>query len=332
MIIEEKAPAKINLGLRILGRRNDGYHDILSVFQTVDLCDDLRLRRSEETRLVCSGDDVPLDRGNLVLMAEECLRRRTGIQASVEFLLEKRIPVGAGLGGGSSDAAAALRALRRLHGGVIRDSVLHECARELGSDVPFLVRGGTAVVGGRGERVGFVEWPFDFTYVVVYPGFGVSTAWAYGSLSGFHDDGGEYAETVKRLESGHLSAEDFFRSLRNDFEPTVFGAYPALEGIKTALMQHGARAALLSGSGSSVFGIFDDDDAASRSARLLGEDFDAVFAVKALESAAGGHGRCVTRNISRAFFCLTRLWKPRSPAGISGFSPTVSSTLRSPTL
>jgi len=284
MIIEEKAPAKINLGLRILCRRNDGYHNILSVFQTVELCDELRLRRSGETRLVCSDVGVPLNRGNLVLMAEECLRRKTGISACVEFVLEKRIPVGAGLGGGSSDAAAALRGLNRLHGGGIPGRLLHECARELGSDVPFLMRGGTAVVGGRGEHVRFVEWPFDFTYVIVYPGFGVSTAWAYGSLARFHDDGGGYAETVERLESGRLSAEDFFRSLRNDFEPTVFEAYPALGGIKAALIRYGARAALLSGSGSSVFGIFDDGDAAARSARLLGKDFEAVFTVKAVEA------------------------------------------------
>ena len=182
MPVKEKAPAKLNLGLRILGKRGDSYHNILSIFQTVDLYDELNLISSVEPGLECTGDGIPPGGDNLILKAEERFRACFGIESHMHFSLKKRIPVSAGLAGGSSDAAAVLRGLRQFYGIEISDMALHECVAELGSDIPFLLQGGTAIVSGRGECVTFVKWPFKLTYVIVYPGFGISTAWAYESL------------------------------------------------------------------------------------------------------------------------------------------------------
>jgi len=277
----EKAPAKLNLGLRILGKRPDGYHDILSVFQTVTLTDSLCLEQSECVEFICSDFTIPLGSDNLVLRADELFSHAVGKTLPARFRLEKNIPVGAGLGGGSSDAAAAFRGLARFHGtSSAGDDVLYRTACALGSDIPFLIRGGTAVVSGRGENVEFVPWPFDFTYVIVYPGFGVSTVWAYGSLDGFHDDGGVYHDMTERLRAGTLSEDVFFAALVNDFEPTVIRNYPTIGEVKARLTAYGARASLMSGSGSSVFGIFDDSAAAGKCAVTMKNDFSEVFVVK----------------------------------------------------
>ena len=283
MPLVEKAPAKLNLGLRIVGKREDGYHDILSVFQTVGLYDELTITPSTESGIECSDPGVPDDRNNLVLKAEVCFKKNIGIDAAshTHFLLKKRIPVGAGLGGGSSDAAAALRGLVRLYDVEISDRALHECASGLGSDVFFLIKGGTAVVSGRGETVTFVQWPFDFTYVIVYPGFGVSTAWAYGAVGEFWSDMGDYQSMTEKLKTGILEADDFLKSLRNDFEPVVFKKYPVLKQVKTGLIKCGARAALLTGSGSCMTGIFEHEEEAVRCAKIIKSDFTGVYIVKA---------------------------------------------------
>ena len=167
----EIAPAKLNLGLRILGRRPDGYQDIVSVLLTVDLCDRLVFTPAPpgETRVFCDNPDLPGGPENLVHRAVEILRRATGAGHGVRVDLNKRIPMGAGLGGGSSNAATALRALDRLWGLDLRPERLAALAAELGSDVPFFLTGGTAVVTGRGERIRPVDWEGDFWYVLVYP-------------------------------------------------------------------------------------------------------------------------------------------------------------------
>jgi 4-diphosphocytidyl-2-C-methyl-D-erythritol kinase len=278
--IVENAPAKINLGLKILGKRGDGFHDILSIFQTVDLIDELVLTDSRRPGLDCGSFDVPGGPDNLVLKAERCFRDAGEGIPPLHFTLRKSIPVGAGLGGGSSDAAATLRGLARFHGteGATAD-FLRTCAANLGSDIPFLLDGGTAVVSGRGERIVPVLWPYDFTYVLVYPGFGVSTAWAYGQVRKYSGDGGEYGAVVRDLEAGTLNAETFFQALSNDFEAVVFPAYPVLEEIRSRLRDGGADAALLTGSGSTMLGVFRDGDAAETCAgSLRGGDFSVFMA------------------------------------------------------
>ena len=283
MTVVERAPAKLNLGLKILGKRADGYHDILSIFQTVDLCDELALSDADAPEFMCDVSTVPAGPENLVLKAERILRAAIGGGKPVRFTLRKRIPVGAGLGGGSSDAAAALRGLKRVYGAdAVTDDVLTSCAAKLGSDVPFLLKGGTAVVSGRGERIQPVDWPFDFTYVIVFPGFSVSTAWAYSRVSRYSGDGGEYDAMIRNLAAGSLESGEFPRALSNDFEEVVYPEYPVLRKMRAIMREKGADAALLTGSGSSMLGVFEDPDGADWCARAFRASGYDVWTVRAL--------------------------------------------------
>ena len=257
--VVEIAPAKVNLGLKILRRRPDGYHDIVSVLQTVDLCDRLVFTPAPpgKTLVRVNRPDVPAGPENLVYRAVEILRRATGAGRGVRVDLEKRIPVGAGLGGGSSNAATALRALDRLWGLRLGPERLAALAAELGSDVPFFLTGGTAVATGRGERIRPVDWDGDFWYVLVYPGFAVSTAWAYENARIGLTETGAYGTFLDSAEkSGRICAGRLFACLENDFLPLVQTAGGNVARILAALAGKGAVACSVSGSGSTLFGVF----------------------------------------------------------------------------
>lgn len=255
----EIAPAKLNLGLKVLRRRQDGYHDIVSVLQTVDLCDRLAFTAAAtgETLVRCDHPDVPAGPENLVFRAVEVLRRETGVDQGVRVDLEKRIPAGAGLGGGSSNAAATLRALDRLWGLRLGPERLSGLAAELGSDVPFFLTGGTAVATGRGERIRPVDWDDEFWYVLVYPGFPVSTAWAYQNVRIGLTETEAYGTFLDFAEkSGRICADRLFACLENDFLPVVEAAGGGVTRILAALAAGGAVACSVSGSGSTLFGVF----------------------------------------------------------------------------
>ncbi len=285
MTVTELAPAKINLGLKIIRRRSDGFHDILSIFQTVTLFDELVISDGEPG-LDCDRSGISLGPDNLVSKAGSGFRLATGFDRPVRFSLRKRIPAGAGLGGGSADAAATLRGLARMSRDTkIPTSLLLASAAKLGSDIPFLIDGGTAVVRGRGERIARTEWPFDFTYVLVYPGFGISTAWAYGQVRRYSGDGDLYAEAVERLETGGLTKELFFAALSNDFEDAVFPHHPSLAQIKATLIAHGAAVAFLTGSGSAMVGIFHDAETAGECANRMSANELELFVVKSATPA-----------------------------------------------
>lgn len=305
MTVVEIAPAKINLGLRIISEREDGYHNILSIFQTVTLYDELEITSSNKPGLFCTypsfvvdtlrrtDPEIPSGSENLIIKAEKLFRERVGNLPRVHFTLKKHIPIGGGLAGGSSDAAAALRGLKTFHNVDIPYNVLSEYASLLGSDVSFLIKGGTSVVSGRGEIIVDVEWPFDFTYVLVYPNFAVSTAWAYSSfvVNTLRRTGGNlkknwnnynaYQEMTERLAAGTLEVDEFFEEISNDFEKPVFERYSVLDTIKTQLMRNGARRALLTGSGSTVLGIFEDKETASHCAKILKKQNYEIYIVKA---------------------------------------------------
>ena len=202
---------------------------------------------------------MPVDSQNLVLKAEKLFRKLPGNIPRAHYTLTKCIPVGAGLAGGSSDAAAALRGLRAFHKKDIDDTMLYDFASELGSDIPFLVKGGTSIVSGRGEIIESVEWPFDFTYIIIYPKFAVSTSWAYKNLKKNKNDYSAFREITEKLKKkSSVNCDEFFTVLHNDFEEPVFKRYPVLDEIKTRIMHNGAQKALLTGSGSSIIGIFED--------------------------------------------------------------------------
>ena len=258
--VRERAYAKINLGLKVLGRRPDGYHNILSVFQTVDLSDSLRFEPSTvgSTQIVCDHSGVPTGPENLVHRAIEVLRSATGIRKGVRVILKKRIPMGAGLGGGSSDAAAALRALNRAWGLALSPEALRELAGRLGSDVFFFLSPGTAVVSGRGEQVRYISWPEDAFYVLVNPGFEVSTRWAYDNLRIGLTERSAYISFMGSTEGREIRASRLFACLENDFMPLLAATYPEVERIRSALDRYGPLACSLSGSGSTLYGVFRD--------------------------------------------------------------------------
>lgn len=267
----EIARAKINLGLKVLRRRPDGYHDICTLMQQVDLADQLRFYPAKEDRLTCSEPSLSTGPDNLVLRAAALFRTRLSTPASSFHIhLEKHIPMGAGLGGGSADAAAALRGLNGLCGAPLDPATLAALAGQLGSDVPFLLRGGTALAQGRGELLTPLAWEGESYYVLVYPGVAVSTAWAYGQVKPGLTQISPYLTFITSLSGGRVAGKALFSVLENDFQELVERANPIVAEVRTHLSLAGAQICSMSGSGSTVYGIFDDRVAALQAHQGLG--------------------------------------------------------------
>jgi len=290
MPLHLEAPAKLNLGLLILGRRPDGYHDLVSVFQTISWTDAIALAPAdEEIHLTCSDPALPTGPENLVMRAAAIVRRTFGITCGVTIHLEKRIPTGAGLGGGSSDAAATMRGLALLWEIEAEEETwLGLCAR-IGSDVPFFWRGGTAIVEGRGERVTPLAEQERLTFVVAVPPVHVSTLWAYGQLSPPFSDASEYRTRVEALRRSDLSLSEFCRKLESTFQPVVERHYPQVRETRERLLALGATSALMSGSGSAVFGVFEDEQKANEATERLAQGTPTVTA-HCLASLGGATG------------------------------------------
>jgi len=257
-----QAHAKINLGLRILGRRPDGYHEIETLFQEISLHDTLEIReRPQGIALTCSRPDLPVNEKNLVHRAASLLLRNCGAGRGCDLALEKRIPVGAGLGGGSSDAAATLKGLNQLWQLGLSEGRLLELAGQLGSDVPFFILGGAAVGRGRGEQLQPLRIFDDYWGVLIYPNLYISTQWVY--QSGNFD----LTKTIKSSKLHSLTSyanapAEWETVLINDLQSVVFRKYPHLQLILRRLKKHGAFYACMSGSGSSLFGLFAREDQA----------------------------------------------------------------------
>lgn len=263
------APAKLNLGLEIVGRRTDGYHDLVTIFQTVDIVDHLTLSPASTLRLTCA-DPALATADNLVVVALTALRRLIGTPAGAAIDLEKGIPVAAGLGGASSDAAATLLGARRLWDASVPDAVLAELALTLGSDVPFFLRGGTALANGRGERLETLPSP-TVRYVVVSPRVVIpcKTAVLYGALTGADfSDGARIRSQATRLRGGEPLAPHL---LGNAFTRALYALHPALAELPDMMRRHGAPVVALSGAGPSHYALLPDPEAAARlGARLIG--------------------------------------------------------------
>jgi 4-diphosphocytidyl-2-C-methyl-D-erythritol kinase len=238
--MDAQAYAKINLGLRVTAKRGDGFHDIETIFQTISLHDTLTFTPAEALTLTCDAPEIPVDETNLVLRAA-----RAAGAPPVAIALQKRIPAGGGLGGGSSDAAATLRALGRPD---------PEIALTLGSDVPFFLLGGTAYATGRGERLVPLPSLAGVPLILVFPRERVATARAYAMLRRFSPPLG--LERVRAMIDDDLFAHA--TELVNDFEEPVFAELPHLAALKTRLYELGARWAGMSGSGSTIVGAFRD--------------------------------------------------------------------------
>lgn len=254
------APAKVNLILRILDRRPDGFHNLWSVMQTVRLEDEVLVRlnaRSDDIKLHCDSQTLTTDHTNLVYRAAAAVLQRSKQMVGLDITLIKRIPMGAGLGGGSSDAAATILALNHILDLGWSATDMADVGQTLGSDVPFFFFAPSAVVSGRGEHVGAIELTGSRWVVLVNPGFSIETKWAYQQLSTTRSHlrplSGRHAALA---QNGKVSWEQIVSVAENDFEIPVFQAHPQLQEIKTELLQAEAEVALLSGSGATVFGVF----------------------------------------------------------------------------
>jgi 4-diphosphocytidyl-2-C-methyl-D-erythritol kinase len=249
-----RTSAKVNLALEVLGKRGDGYHEIATVLQAVDLFDRLTMETADILSLHADDPELPTDDGNLVMRAARLLQKTAGIEKGARLRLQKRIPVAAGLGGGSSDAAATLLGLNRLWGLRWPRARLQELAVELGMDVPFFLGTGRAVARGRGERLQALPGGGGYALVLVNPRTPLSTREVYGRVpAGWHAEptGTERViEALRRRNAAALAA-----ALTNNLERVVEPVLPVIGRMKAALLAAGALGAIMSGSGPTVFGL-----------------------------------------------------------------------------
>ena len=267
----EKAYAKVNLTLAVGEKRPDGYHEVVSVMQRVSLCDTLTAEQTREgITLTCSDPALPSGEENLAHRAASLFFRETGIAGGAALTLEKRIPSQAGLGGGSSDAASALLALRKLYAPALPDTELETMAAALGSDVPFFIRGGTQLATGRGEVLSPLPPLTDGWFVIVKPTESFSTPAMYRRL----DELSQACTPPLPPLQGGLPA--LAAGLFNRFEAAI-PAGSAVWDIKARLAAYGALASLLSGSGSAVFGLFDTETAARAAVEALRPAWPEIF-------------------------------------------------------
>lgn len=258
------AYAKINLGLHIVGKRTDGFHDIETIFHRTSLCDDIRLEPSDRISITCSVPGVPDDESNHCWKAVSLLRNELGIEKGASIHITKRIPMGAGLGGGSSDAATVLRMLPALWNIPAPMELLHSVALRIGSDVPYFLTDSTAYAEGRGERLRPVPLDLPYWILLVNPNIHVSTPWAYGALAARRNG----AFPVRPSLGERFAADPMgtILSAENDFEEVVFQQHPAISAVKQQLLNAGAVSSIMSGSGSTVYGLFTDADTARNAA------------------------------------------------------------------
>lgn len=261
MKLARTSPGKVNLLLNILGRRPDGFHSLETVMQPVAVCDELEFTRTgQAVQLTCNLPGLPTDAGNLVHRAATAFLTAAAIRDGVKIHLVKKLPIAAGMGGGSGNAAVTLLALNELFGAPLDASQLHQIAALLGSDIPFFLQDRPAFATGRGELVTPLDsFPaFRGVFIVlIHPGFGISTAWAYKELGKFpaalNGQPGRAEKLIGALQSGDLvgAAREFYNSL----EAPALHKHPVLALYQEFLREHGAAVALMSGSGSTTFAL-----------------------------------------------------------------------------
>ncbi len=261
--VVEKAYAKVNLGLDVLGRRDDGYHEVKMIMQTVDLYDTLEISTGFNEggiTIETSDEAVPDDPTNLAYRAAELVRNEYDLVTGLHIKIDKRIPVAAGMAGGSSDAAAVLRGINSLLGLGASDNKLKDLGKKLGADVPFCISGGCMLSEGIGEILTPVRGLSGVKVLLAKPAIGVSTKWVYDNLELAGVTHPDIDAQIKALENG--DAYDVCRNMGNVLESVTIGRYPVIEDIKKVMTENGAEGAMMSGSGPTVFGIFKDGEKA----------------------------------------------------------------------
>lgn len=266
----QRAYAKINIGLDVLRRRADGYHEVKMIMQTVDIYDNLILEKKPEAgiELHVDNSELPLDGNNLIYKAADLLFREKSITEGVKVTLTKRIPIAAGMAGGSADAAAALRGLNELFDMGYSTTQLQELGVRLGADIPYCVVGGTMLSEGIGEVLTPLPAPPERFLVIAKPDINVSTGYVYGNL---HADRLEYHPDIdgmiEAIKNGNM--QGITERMGNVLETVTVREYPVIEELKEALRRHGAENALMSGSGPTVFGIFESKETAEHAAEAV---------------------------------------------------------------
>ena len=279
MRLEKNSPCKVNLLLNILGKRPDGFHELETILHPVNICDRLTFERSAHgIELTCNNALLPTDVQNLVHRATTAFLQAARITGGVRVHLEKKIPLAAGLGGGSGNAATTLLALNELFDRPLASEKLHELAMALGSDVPFFLQNRPALATGRGEKIQPLEGFSALrgkAFLLIHPGFGISTAWAYQTLARFpaalNGRRGRAQKLISALQSGNLSVAsgEFYNSL----EVPALEKFPVLALFQEFLRANGAFATLMSGSGSTTFAITEN----AKTAETLVEKFKSKF-------------------------------------------------------
>jgi 4-diphosphocytidyl-2-C-methyl-D-erythritol kinase len=260
--IEIDAHAKINLSLDVINKRFDGYHNVKMIMQTVELCDKVLINRIDKgIQLKVIKAWLPENARNIAYKAAGMMIEKYKIKSGVSINIEKNIPVSAGLAGGSADAAAVLKGMNELFDLSATPAELIEIAVSLGADVPYCLRGGTAIAEGIGEKLTEIKQLRPLDILIVKPNINVSTRWVYENLN--------IEEIIKRPDTEMLAAniendeiEVFAKNTVNVLETVTVGKYPVIRDIKDLMIENGAVGSIMSGSGPSVFGIFDDNEKA----------------------------------------------------------------------
>ncbi len=270
-----RAYAKINIGLRILNKRTDGYHNLETIFTRINLFDGIIFEESDNIVLKTNIRGLPSGKNNFCMQAATMLKEQCGVSRGVRIFLNKLIPLGSGLGGGSSDAAAVLKQLPKFWGIEVTTEKLNSIAIDIGSDVPYFLERGTAYATGRGEILEYFKLDIPYWILLVYPNVGVSTVWAYQNLkmkSNKHD------RNLKDLLQDYIHFPNKLDEyIKNDFESLVFEKYPQIKKLKLSLYESGADFVQMSGSGSSVYAFFKDEHAAKSSELLFSKEYKAFL-------------------------------------------------------
>ncbi len=269
--VKVRSFAKINLGIEVLGRREDGYHEIKTLFQTVDLSDTLEFLPLAGRGIRLSGSDpaIPWDESNLVFRAARLLQESRPDAGGIEIRVSKNIPAGRGLGGGSGNAALTLYALNLLWGSGLDRRSLDALARRLGADVPYFLEGGLCLGQARGDDVSPLDDLPPLHCVLILPAFSISTADIYSRV--------RLTSAAEDSKINRFLARGEFGRLENRLEETIFSLYPRLEAIKSSFLRQGAVLSLVSGTGSAVFGLFEDKEKAARALAVMGRTEQALL-------------------------------------------------------
>ncbi|MDD5688460.1 MAG: 4-(cytidine 5'-diphospho)-2-C-methyl-D-erythritol kinase [Elusimicrobia bacterium] len=267
--VKLKANAKVNLFLDVLNKRKDGYHNIKTIFQEISLSDDIFIREIKKgIKIFCSNPKIPTGKKNLVYKAADLLKKYFNIKKGLEIKIKKRIPIGAGLGGGSSDAAAVLKGLNKLWNLKISKNIIIKMAKQIGADVPFFIEGGRCLATGIGDKLKKIPVKDEF-YVIVKPNFEISTKFVYSRLKVLTKSKKKYSI------NGHY----------NRLEDVVIPLYPEIKRIKDKLVFYGADYSLMSGSGSCVFGIVKNKTTGGEIRKHLGKEGYSVWLVHAVKGS-----------------------------------------------